>query len=159
MNVDDVSKTDLKGAFILLNRDFQQFSQRVTEWFTDHDRRLTRGGERFAKVDLQQQRVDTSIDRLELNYARAMAEIERLQARDQELDRQLGATLRLANKVQHDGAALQGEIREDTAALRVDIIAIRAGLARLTTIVWGAGALVGAIEVARFALMRRKTNA
>lgn len=156
---DDPTRANVKEAFLILNRDFQQLSQRVSEWITDHDRRLTRGGERFARIDLNEQRIDSDLASLHTNYLRTKADAERLEARVGELDRQLGATLRLANKVQQEGAALQGELRQDTATIQGDIAAIRAGLARLTTIVYGVGAAIGAIELARFVLMRRKSNA
>lgn len=147
MNVDDVSRTDLKGAFILLNRDYQQFSQRAIEREADHDRRLTRGGERFAKIDLQMQAIEAAINGLRTDHSRAMAAAERAQGLAQDAYREAGASIRLANKVQLEGAAIQG-----------DIAAIRAGLTRLTTIVYSAAALIGALELARFILMRRKTN-
>lgn len=160
MSADDLSKTDLKGAFQLLNRDFQVFHQRVTEWSTDHDRRLTRGGERFARIDLQMQAIEAAINGLRTDHSRAMAAAERAAALAQDNDRTVGATLRLANKVQQEGAALQGELRGDMVVLHANISAIRVGFDRLTAIVYGAGALIGAIELARFVqMMRRKTNA
>lgn len=149
MNVDDVSRTDLKGAVILLNRDFQQFSQRAIERETDHDRRLTRGGERFAKIDLQMQAIEAAINGLRTDHSRAMAAAERAQGTATGADRTVEAALRLANKVQQEGAAIQG-----------DMAAVRSGLDRLTTVVWGAGALIGTIELLRLVMvMRRKTNA
>jgi chromosome segregation ATPase len=106
---DNPAQANLREAFMILNRDYQLSSQRAADQLSDHERRLTRGGEKFAKIDLQMQAIEAAINGLRTDYSRAMAEIERLQARIAQLDAQLGATLRLANRVQQDLAALQKE--------------------------------------------------
>lgn len=106
---DNPAQASLKEAFMILNRDYQLSSQRASDQLSDHERRLTRGGEKFAKIDLQMQAIEAAINGLRTDYSRAMAEIERLQVRIAQLDAQLGATLRLANRVQQDLAALQRE--------------------------------------------------
>jgi chromosome segregation ATPase len=94
-----------REALLMLNRDFQQLAQR----FSEAAEQLRRGGQRFAKIDLQMQSIEAAINGLRTDYSRVMAEIERLQVRLVQLDTQLGATLRLANRVQQDLAALQKE--------------------------------------------------
>lgn len=116
---DDPTRANVKEAFLILNRDFQQLSQRVSEWVTDHERRLTRGGERFARIDLNGQRVDSDLASLHTNFLRTKADQERLEARVGELDRQLGATLRLANKVQQECAQQTSAFRAELATWKV----------------------------------------
>jgi chromosome segregation ATPase len=106
---DNPAQANLKEAFMILNRDYQLSSQRASDQLSDHERRLTRGGEKFAKIDLQMQAIEAAINGLRTDYSRAMAEIERAGRQLGEMDRLLGSTLRLANKVQNDLAALQKE--------------------------------------------------
>lgn len=101
-----------RETLLVLNRDFQQLSQRFTELAGEvksAQEQLRRGGQRFAKIDLQMQAIEAAINGLRLDYSRAMADVERLQVRIVQLDAQYGATSRLANKVQLDLAALQKE--------------------------------------------------
>jgi predicted component of type VI protein secretion system len=144
---DDATRASLREAFLLLNRDFQQLSQRVTEWIADHEKRLTRGGERFARIDLQQQGNDAALAGLKADYSRAMASAEQALTRTQDLDRQVGASLRLANKVQQDLAALQQREAGDDQDLE--------RRTRLLTWAIGAiGATVVALELVRYVRKR-----
>jgi hypothetical protein len=139
---------------LLLSRDMTQLIARLEEM----REQLRRGAERFASISLHEQGVDAAIQGLRTDYSRAMAVAERAVAQTQEIDRTVGATLRLANKVQQDQAALQKVVMgdpgdDDDRGVLGDIGAIRSKQVtwetRAATLAWIAGVVIGGLELAR----------
>lgn len=137
---DEINARDL---LITLNEHAKQQSAQIREMQTQ----LKRGGERFARLDLIQQGTDAEFARLRTDYSRAMQATEQNVARIQDLDRQVGASLRLASKNQQDLAALAKRDEDDD----------RRTEGRMRLLAWaigGVGALVLAIEIVRYARKR-----